>query len=46
MIYILWALFKIGNNDVCQNLINSFDSEESSILEEYEKLKKMISSAK
>ena len=45
-IYIMWALFKIGNNDVCQNLINSFDSEENSIKEEYEKLKKVISLAK
>ena len=23
-IYILWALLKIGNNDVCKNLVNSF----------------------
>ena len=45
-IYIIWALFKIGNNDVCQNLIYSYDSEEGSIKEEYEKLKKMISLAK
>ena len=42
----MWALFKIGNNDVCHNLINSFDSEENSIKEEYEKLKKVISLAK
>ena len=45
-IYIMWALFKIGSNDICQNLIGSFDSEENSIKEEYEKLKKMISLAK
>ena len=36
----------IGNNNVCQKLIDSFDSEENSIIEEYEKLKKMISLAK
>ena len=42
----MWALFKIGNYDKCQKLIDSFDSEENSILEEYENLKIMISSAK
>ena len=44
--YILWALFKIGNNNIYQNFINSFDSEDNSITEEYEKLKKMISLSK
>ena len=38
--------FKIGNNDVCKNLINSYDPDEESIKDEYEKLKKMISLAK
>ena len=41
----MWALFKIGNNDVCQNLINSFDSEET-VLKKNMKIKKVISLAK
>ena len=31
---------------VCKNLINSYDPDEESIKDEYEKLKKMISLAK
>ena len=42
-IYILWALVKSGNNDLCKNLVELFDSEDKSIKKEYEKLKVMIS---
>ena len=44
--YILWALFKTENNAVCQKLVDSFDPFEKSIIEEYEKLKEMISLTK
>jgi hypothetical protein len=44
--YILWALFKIGDNNIYQNFINSFDPEDNTIKEEYEKLKEMISLSK
>jgi epoxyqueuosine reductase len=45
-IYVIWALFKSKNIDLCKQLIKTFDSDNQSILEEYEKLKKMISLVK
>ena len=36
-------LVKSGNNDLCKNLVELFDSEDKSIKKEYEKLKVMIS---
>ena len=43
---IVYRSLDITNADVCKNLINSYDPDEESIKDEYEKLKKMISLAK
>jgi len=45
-IYVLWALFKSKNMDLCKQLIKKYDADNQSILEEYEKLKEMISLVK
>jgi epoxyqueuosine reductase len=45
-IYILWALVKNNNFELCEQLIKLYDSGNPNILEEYEKLKEMISLVK
>ena len=45
-IYVLWALVKNKNIDLCKELIKLFDSDNKSVLDEYEKLKEMISLVK
>ena len=45
-IYILWALVKNNNFELCEQLIKLYDSDNPYILEEYEKLKEMISLVK
>jgi epoxyqueuosine reductase len=45
-IYTLWALVKNNNVELCEQLIILYDSGNPNILEEYEKLKEMISLVK
>ena len=45
-IYVLWALFKSRNVDLCKQLIRTYDPGNEIILKEYEKLKEMISLVK